>query len=313
MAKEPKLPKHHYIPVFYLKQWAPPKAVPGNGRLVEFSAPYNGIVKGQYKYPDATGYVRGLYRIPGLPDDKAELIESRFFKLVDDWASYALAKLNRRHMDDWSAHMRSAWSRFLIALLIRSPKSVAEIKFRLVDGLPEHWERERERLLREDPTSEPLGPFDQLASEQYAALALQRFIDNQNIGNFINAMDWSVLDVGGSKYRFLTSDRPIVMTNGVGVKGGHLAIAISPTNLFLAANDKQTTREIHAYNPLDVVRSYNKQVVRNAIKYVWAHDHSQVALVRAQFSIDSQNDRSFFIPNDRKNVEESDLAKKLVV
>src|SRR5580692_1218431 len=46
--------KHHYIPVFYSKEWAGP-----DGRLCEYSRPYD-VVKPKRVHPDGTGYVRGL-------------------------------------------------------------------------------------------------------------------------------------------------------------------------------------------------------------------------------------------------------------
>ena len=49
--------KHHYIPKFYLKQWAGP-----DGRLCEFAQRYKGV-EARPTYPDGTGYVRGLYTL----------------------------------------------------------------------------------------------------------------------------------------------------------------------------------------------------------------------------------------------------------
>src|SRR5258707_9476555 len=63
MAKGPtKLPRHHYIPVLYLSQWAD-----GNGRLYEVSRP-NGRseVSVRPTGPKGTGYERGLYRLAGI-------------------------------------------------------------------------------------------------------------------------------------------------------------------------------------------------------------------------------------------------------
>ena len=57
MAKEHKGQKHHYIPVFYLKQWMGPK-----NTVCEYSRPYD-KVKTRSAHPDGTGYVRGLYAI----------------------------------------------------------------------------------------------------------------------------------------------------------------------------------------------------------------------------------------------------------
>jgi Protein of unknown function (DUF4238) len=59
MSKEGK---HHYIPVFYLKQWAG-----ADGRICEFSRPYD-RVKARRVFPDATAYVHGLNKIWGIPD-----------------------------------------------------------------------------------------------------------------------------------------------------------------------------------------------------------------------------------------------------
>jgi Protein of unknown function (DUF4238) len=53
-----KLPKHHYIPVFYLREW-----VDSKNRLMEFSRPTRKEVKARDTAPTGTGYVRGLYRM----------------------------------------------------------------------------------------------------------------------------------------------------------------------------------------------------------------------------------------------------------
>jgi uncharacterized protein DUF4238 len=284
-----KLPKHHYIPVFYLKEWA---AI--DGRLIEFSRPYGNVVKPRHTHPDGTGYVRGLYRLPGLPDDLAEMIETKFFKRVDDYASYAHKKLMRKYMINWSPRMRTAWTYFIISTLIRSPKTVADTKLKLAEGLPELWEKERQRQAEEDPTRPSLGDYDKAVVERTSIIALQRFINNESLGNFINNMIWTVCDVSPTKYRLLTSDRPIVMTNGLGYKESHLAVPVSPTILFLAANNDETIRAIQSMSVKELVSNCNKQVVRNAVKYVWAPDHSQSRLITSQLSSEAHNDRTWF-------------------
>jgi hypothetical protein len=50
-----RLRKHHYIPVFYLQQWAD-----AHGRLLKFSRPYGPAVKHEPTSPRKTGYQRGL-------------------------------------------------------------------------------------------------------------------------------------------------------------------------------------------------------------------------------------------------------------
>lgn len=106
-------------------------------------------------------------------------------------------------------------------------------------------------------------------------------------------MNWSVCDVSPTKYRFVTSDRPIVMTNGLGTRNGHLALPISPTIAFLATVSDELTQAIHPMPPKDIVWNCNKQVVRNATKFVWASDESQSALIKKQMSVDARHDRAF--------------------
>src|SRR5690242_4303724 len=69
-----KLPKHHYIPVFYLQQWAD-----NRGRLVEYSRQgRHNFVKARPTSPKGTGYVRGLNLIPGATPDIAHFVEKQF-------------------------------------------------------------------------------------------------------------------------------------------------------------------------------------------------------------------------------------------
>jgi hypothetical protein len=116
MAKGPtKLPKHHYIPVLYLSQWAD-----GNGRLCEFSRP-NGRseVSVRPTGPKGTGYERGLYRLTGVPEDASEAVERKFMAQVDSLAKKTLDVLLGEDTPAWTVPSRSAWSRFVTGLIFR--------------------------------------------------------------------------------------------------------------------------------------------------------------------------------------------------
>jgi uncharacterized protein DUF4238 len=76
-----KLPKRHYIPVLYLKQWA------GDGRFIKFSrAAGRDRVEPRGTGARGTGYVRGLYRLSGVPHEMAEEVESKFMQQFDNLA-----------------------------------------------------------------------------------------------------------------------------------------------------------------------------------------------------------------------------------
>jgi hypothetical protein len=306
---DPKLPKHHYIPVFYLKEWA----TRPDGRLVEFSMPYKGIVKPQHKHPDATGYVRGLYRMPGVAEEFAEIIEQTFFKKVDDQAAYAHQRqLQRGKM---TLRMREAWTLFILSILMRSPKAVADTFEKFTEDLPEQWEEAKKQWAIDFPNELPLGDYNLTVARQYALVQLRRFIANDAIGLLIHSMIWTCLDLRKERYRLLTSDRPVIMTNGLGYVDSHLAMPLSPTMLFVAANTQQTLNSIKAMSVRNIVSNCNKQVVRRAVKYVWGQDHSQDALVLGQMSAQAAEDPSMFSPQEgpMDGKELIPLAKKLSV
>jgi hypothetical protein len=89
--------KHHYVPVFYLKQWTGT-----DGRLCEYKNSGGQILTRQ-TFPAGTGYERDLYRVEGLPDALAHVIESKFMHMVDTEANYARCAA-RRMRAFWRNH-----------------------------------------------------------------------------------------------------------------------------------------------------------------------------------------------------------------
>jgi hypothetical protein len=121
--------KHHYLPVFYLKQWAG-----ADGRLCQFSRPYD-RVKPKRTHPDGTGYVRGLYAIEDIDPEVINAIETKFLKPADGLAADALQDLLNDRPFRRPAPMRTSWSRFVLSLMIRYPEAVAEMKRQLLSDV----------------------------------------------------------------------------------------------------------------------------------------------------------------------------------
>ena len=63
---------HHYVPKFYLKRWALT-----DGQLCEYKRG-RGRIHTRSTYPKGTGYERDLYRVEGLPDHLAHMVETKF-------------------------------------------------------------------------------------------------------------------------------------------------------------------------------------------------------------------------------------------
>jgi Protein of unknown function (DUF4238) len=303
-----KLPKHHYIPVFYLKQWRGT-----DGRVIEFSRPYKDQVKPRNVHPDGTGYVRGLYRMPGVADEHAEVIEKSFFAKVDDQAALALQKLLKTDMN-WSFELREFWTLFVLSMLMRSPETVADAFSSITRNLPKDWARAQKQWEIDHPGEGPLGDYNPTVAKQYSLIALRRFIANDEIGQLILNMVSGTIDLSQTPFRLVTSDRPIVMTNGLGYTDSHLAMPLSPTMLFVAANTQQTMDSLVRMHPLPLTFVCNKTTVRRATKYVWAQDHSHDELIMTEMSLDA-GDPSMFAGERGPIVgkELVPLAKKIAV
>jgi hypothetical protein len=286
----PKLPKHHYIPVFYLKQWAD-----ANGRLLKFTRPYGDMVKHEPTSPKKTGYERGLYRVPGVPEHLAEIIEQKFMKKMDDLASEVLRQFIANVQQGWTLAKKEAWSRFIVGLMMRNPENLDRLKAELQRFANENYAKWREEYESAKKSDAPaFETIDALNSLKITLMSLEKIINNKSLLDDLSRLEWGMIDVTGTKYRLVTSDRPVVRTNGLNKPDSHLAVPLSPTRLFLATNNQRMTAIFQSMPPRDLVMRMNKRVVRNAIKYVWDTGLVNERLIKGQLSADAHSDPKFF-------------------
>ena len=102
--------KHHFIPAFYLSQWAGP-----DGLLIEWSRPHK-EVKPIRRHPNATGFEYDLYAFLDLLPDTRQWFEKKFLQSTDDIASQVLAKILAGQMKALDNLQKSGWARFLMTL-----------------------------------------------------------------------------------------------------------------------------------------------------------------------------------------------------
>jgi hypothetical protein len=269
--------KHHYIPVFYSREWAGP-----DGRLCEFSRPFNEL-KPRWTHPDGTGYVRGLYTVPGDEPDVSEHIERNFFRITDNGAAVVAQELRAGGPVNWFSMDRSSWSRFIISLMLRNPEYVAKMAAEVASFYARTDNDEKYLELR--------GPNDPATFEEYvaqrtfhpagrmSAYALQKIIDSQAMGGHFNGMRWSVVTFAKERHTLLTSDRPIIMTNGIVGPKDHLALPIGPRMLFLATNNIETEQMVRTIDPGILMAQINDRVASQARRYVWGNDNRQLRFV----------------------------------
>lgn len=269
--------KHHYIPAFYSREWAGP-----DGRLCEYARPYR-EVKPQWKHPDATGYVRGLYTVPNGDPQVAEHIERHFFRITDNGAALVAQQLRAGGPVDWFNMDRSSWSRFIISLMLRNPEYVARMAAEVVSfyAEPENEEKYREIRKPDDPDT-----FEKYLTQstfhpagRMSAYALQTIIDSPTMGGHLNKMRWSLVTFKNERHTLLTSDRPIIMTNGIIGPEDHLALPIGPRILFVATNNIETENKIRTIDATIMMTQVNHRVAAQARKYVYGTDNTQLRFV----------------------------------
>ncbi len=274
---------HHFIPAFFLAQWAD-----GAGKLVEYTIKHGKLIA-KAVGPKATGYEPYLYSFPGLPPDAAQFIESVFFDYADRVAAAALRNQLSATPAPWTTELISGWSRFVIALHLRHPDAMPELRAAaksVWDGSGQEYQAQYEAIRKQDypPTfDEYLAARDPFTATKVIVNMIVKVFDNEMLGRHVNNMTWGVIDVGRSPYRFLLSDRAVVFANLKNDEGSAY-LPISPTKLFVAVNAPDRLRQLRARPLREIVHSSNRFLVGRARRFVWAHDQSQTAFIAKHMS-----------------------------
>jgi hypothetical protein len=189
----------------------------------------------------------------------------------------------------WSPAEKRAWSRFLPALLFRTPDSLSNYKAAM-DGvyqatLPELRERYDELRLPSDPPTfeEYEAQRTAVDAERTAFKLLPTSIDNENLIRFLSAMEWRCMNVAEANRPLLISNEPLLLTNGLGHPEGHLMLPVGPTVLFVAAKTADTMRQLAARNRADMVAMVNEFMVDRATAFIGAIDKRELPLIEARF------------------------------
>jgi hypothetical protein len=290
VSEEPKLPKHHYIPVFYLNEWTR-----SDGRLTEFSRPTGKEVMPRNTSPKGTGYVRGLYRIDHLTGDAAEAFERLFFSMVDNLAKESLDILLGRRRVPFSVNTRSAWTRFVLGMLFRNPERIAATRKYIEDFTLDSYDKDKVVYDAQKAEGDPEYLEYLIRHATYLAIDWTKdMLQSQRLGPHMNNMVWAVRNVAGTGLTLFTSDRPVVMTNGLGYDWSNLVMPLTPTQAFMATNTRETMEQLRAIPPTKFIIDCNTKVLRYAQKYAWAINNEQINVAQRHLSLESHVSKTFF-------------------
>ena len=269
---------HHYLPVFYLKQWCG-----DDGKVVRYYRPYRKVVPSPV-IPENTGYEPNLYSLEGFPPDLRVLVETHYMgPEIDQPASEVLSLLLSFKLPTIDA-IKRAWARFLMSLALRNPQTLAALKadmrHQLIAQLRIKPEVQEEYRASGDPRDIVawLGDlFPQSLLKGSGTLVLPLFIEE--LSKPFHAMRWFVFDLGRAATSLLTSDRPLFGRHGFGDPRCIVALPLSPRLLFVAANTREPIQALQRQPPETIVGLINEELVTQAAAHVYGNTKAHLAMV----------------------------------
>lgn len=295
--------KHHFLPVFYLMSWTS-----ANGKLVEFSTPFDEEVKPRRTHPSGTGYIDKLYAIEGLPGEISYAVEKAFLSPVDSKAATALKELMSGRVA--SSQVRAAWSHFIMTLLMRMPVEIQIIKEIVKKIETTASDSLLNFVIRHSPSefhAEAKKAFDEIKSSIISRSIdhITKIMSAKDIVDRISNMEWDVIDLSASPHELLTSDRPILVEKNDKMSGHTvIALPIAPSKIFVAATNHSLVNELRNTNPKKIVHAANKDIVSRANRLVYGKTDSQLPFIRKHFGRDRSP--SFIEDNALKTSQSAD-------
>jgi Protein of unknown function (DUF4238) len=232
-------------------------------------------------FPDATGYVRGLYSVEDNDPAVTNAIETKFLMPADGLAADALQDLKLDRPFKHPVRMRHSWTRFVLSLLIRYPEAIAEMKRQLRENVTKMYMETK----KEDEPATFAEYEAQHGTNELARLHGKLMMDlmqDSRMGRFIYNMRWGVIRFRLYKHDLLTSDRPVT-SNVFPLSANHLCLPIGPEHLFIGCETEAAEEEFRRIDSEQVMRTTNDLVAKRAQSLVYGKDDSQSRFVANRF------------------------------
>lgn len=237
-------------------------------------------------HPDGTAYQRDLYTALDTPPAVATILEHGFFQLADDFAAKALHLMLAETPELPTGSFRAAWARFMLSLMYRTPENLV----RSAEAVRKIYEDGNEEL--REVYNKGRRPTDPETFEEYRLQTklgtLNRAVMNHimtitnssTVMPALMSMKWAITRPAKLHYPLLTSDRPMIMSDGIGRRHGNIVMPISQERVFICARSDEAYTEIKARSrQVGFGEKINDRVARQARKYVYGGDDRQLSFI----------------------------------
>lgn len=181
---------HHFLPQFLLAPWCG-----DDGMLTAFSKPYQDKVVARRYAPSAVAKKPNLYTYDGLPDGKAQVVETAFFQKVDDEGARAFQAAFMNGPDIITKEQRLQLTVFVMSLRVRHPDAIEMMRKQGTEGLIAELDRDPEEAVAAGlPPDQKLS--DLVATkvpaliENFGLSLLPQIATNPEYMNWIGRMGW---------------------------------------------------------------------------------------------------------------------------
>lgn len=277
---EPKA--HHYLPQFYLRRWAGV-----DGKVCRYSKPHGPEVKTKRIAPAGTGFETGLYKVRDESAPFENQMEKDFFSRIDSEAALSLQQIEQGiRYDQWTSPRRSAWSRFLLAQMLRAPEDVEQAKVS-ASALGPRERAEFEPLyakLRTDADPPTVDEYmSRLPDRQIDHLAFMMMREQINgslaVGEAINNLLWHAIRFPDDCPALLTSDRAIWPTLPLTEEDAFILLPVGPRLLFVATKSKRTMVSFGMRERADLAEVVNLHTTQHAVRAVYGVNDERLEFV----------------------------------
>ncbi len=262
---------HHYVPQFYLKQWAEP-----DGRVPNYRWIKDRAVFGRIPSTKGTGFEPDLYAREHVPPEEKHKVETGFFQVLDSKAAIIHARLTRQERFTFTVEERMDWAMFLAAANARTPDKIAHFKATLPESVRANLRNtapeELEKALGYKPPFTLLEWTERNFPDQIANFHLRmllKFVTRDDLIQQFMDMDWTVHKVRSRHKELLTCDRPLWYLENPQHRKFTMMMTLSPRTVFIAAKNTDLADKMAATPSMKLARLINESVFNRAYERVY--------------------------------------------
>lgn len=250
-----------------------------DNKVTVFRRQHSGKLDIQRRARKAVGWEWELYAdLSEQEPTRRQRLESRFMKLVDQRASDALVEMLRTRAPPKRSEEANSWARFMMSLLHRHPSRITLLRTAVALGLEAQLKDSYSQLrTTDDPQSveEYVEKAGQQLVEGTLASLVQRLVDSEKIGEAILKMHWAISTARDYERSFMTSDRPLLTSNGLAGARSFLLMPLSPITYLVTANSREIIDAFVSRPSREIIGDINHAVCLQAEHFVLAQNEDQ--------------------------------------